>query len=53
LRVIEIPIMNEDEVAEAVQWEVSHHIPFGLENVYIDWQTLQSGHKPAPGRMKC
>lgn len=52
LRVIEIPIMDEDEVAEAVQWEVSQHIPFGLENVYIDWQPLHSGHKAAQGRME-
>lgn len=38
LRVIEIPKMDESEVTEAVQWEVAQHIPFGLENVYIDWQ---------------
>jgi len=52
LRVIEIPIMEEDEVAEAVHWEVAQHIPFGLENVYIDWQPLSSGHTPKPGRME-
>lgn len=51
LRVIEIPTMGEDEIAEAVQWEIAQHIPFGLENVYIDWQpciksehTVRSGH---------
>lgn len=51
LRVIEIPEMNEDEIGEAIQWEVAQHIPFGLENVYIDWQPLfGEGHKALTGR---
>lgn len=51
LRVIEIPEMNEDEIGEAIQWEVAQHIPFGLENVYIDWQPLVGeGHKALTGR---
>lgn len=45
LRVVEIPIMNEDEIQEAVQWEIAQHIPFGLENVYIDWQECVGGHQ--------
>lgn len=52
LRVIEIPVMAADEVNEAIQWEVAQHIPFGLENVYIDWQPLAGGHKPAAGRQE-
>lgn len=40
LRVVEIPRMREEEIDEAVQWEVAQHIPFGLENVYIDWQPV-------------
>jgi type IV pilus assembly protein PilM len=50
LRVIEVPEMADDETDEAVQWEVAQHIPFGLENVYIDWQPIISGHKAAPKR---
>ncbi|PIT98513.1 MAG: hypothetical protein COT71_00235 [Candidatus Andersenbacteria bacterium CG10_big_fil_rev_8_21_14_0_10_54_11] len=50
MRVIEVPVMQEDEVAEAIQWEVAQHIPFGLENVYIDWQPVGRGHVPAAGR---
>ncbi|OGY31175.1 MAG: hypothetical protein A3C02_04015 [Candidatus Andersenbacteria bacterium RIFCSPHIGHO2_02_FULL_45_11] len=46
LRVIEIPKMNEDEIGEAVQWEIAQHIPFGLENVYIDWQLLAASDHP-------
>lgn len=50
LRVIEVPDMADDEINEAVQWEVAQHIPFGLENVYIDWQPIMSGHKAASKR---
>ena len=41
LRVIEIPDMQEDEVSEAIKWEVAQHIPFGSE--YVDWQPIRSG----------
>ncbi len=45
LRVIEIPDMDEEEIAEAIKWEIVQHIPFGLENVYVDWQPLKgAGH---------
>lgn len=53
LRVVELPQMPEDEVGEAVQWEVAKHIPFGLENVYVDWQPLvHGGHTPAAGKQE-
>lgn len=52
LRVIDIPQMNEGEISEAVKWEVAQHIPFGLENVYIDWQVIPSGAHSAPGRQE-
>ncbi|MCH8005031.1 MAG: DEAD/DEAH box helicase family protein, partial [Planctomycetes bacterium] len=50
--VVDYPLAQavEDEVDEAIQWEVAQHIPFGLENVYIDWQPVHSGHKAAAGR---
>lgn len=53
LRVIEVPQMNEDELSEAVRWEIGQHIPFGLENVYVDWQYIESsGHKLKPGHIE-
>lgn len=53
LRVIEIPEMGEDEIHEAVRWEIAQHIPFGLENVYVDWQpSPPTGHAIAPGHME-
>ena len=52
LRVVEIPVMPDSDISEAVQWEVAQHIPFGLENVYIDWQPVHAGHTPASGRQE-
>lgn len=53
LRVIEIPTMQEFEIHEAVRWEIAQHIPFGLENVYIDWQpSSPSGGTVNPARME-
>lgn len=49
LRVIEVPEMTDEETDEGVRWEVAQHIPFGLDNVYIDWQPIPSGHKAAKG----
>lgn len=46
LRVVEIPQMNEDEIGEAVQWEIAQHVPFGIENVYIDWQPSETSDHP-------
>lgn len=43
LRVLEIPRMQEDEVGEAIKWEVAQHIPVGVENMYIDWQPIGDG----------
>ena len=53
LRVIDIPTMSEDEIREAVQWEIAQHIPFGLENVYIDWQSCDSSdHEMQPNHQE-
>lgn len=52
LRVIEIPVMSDDEIGEAIKWEVAQHIPFGIENVYIDWQLPSGGHKALVGKQE-
>ena len=51
LRVIELPNMSDDEVEEAIRFEIAQHIPFSVDSVYIDWQALgDSGHKVAEGK---
>ncbi|HBE90733.1 MAG: hypothetical protein A3E37_03095 [Candidatus Andersenbacteria bacterium RIFCSPHIGHO2_12_FULL_46_9] len=41
VRVLEVPVMSEREMDEAVQWAVRRHIPFDLDRVYIDWEELE------------
>lgn len=40
LRVIAIPNMEEEEVGEAIKWEMEANIPLPIEQVYFDWQFL-------------
>lgn len=40
LRIINIPFMNENEIKEAVKWEMEANIPLPLDQVYYDWQRL-------------
>lgn len=40
VRVVELPQMNEREMGEAVRWAVKRDIPFDLDSVYLDWQSL-------------
>ncbi len=40
LRIISLPEMEEDEVAEAIKWEIEANIPLTLDQVYYDFQIL-------------
>jgi len=40
VRVLDLPVMSEEETEEAVHWAVRQHIPFDLDRVYLDWQVL-------------
>jgi len=40
LRIITLPRMKEDEVKEAIKWEIEANIPLTLDQVYYDWQIL-------------
>lgn len=41
LRIISLPKMEEDEVREAIKWEIEANIPLTLDQVYYDWQILE------------
>jgi len=41
LRIVTIPIMDKEEVREAVKWEMEANIPLPLDQVYYDWQILE------------
>ena len=40
LRIITLPIMEEEEAKEAVKWEIEANIPLTLDQVYYDSQIL-------------
>jgi len=42
LRLITIPEMGEDEMAEAIKWEMEANIPLPIDQVYYDWQVVDS-----------
>ncbi|XLQ19903.1 MAG: type IV pilus assembly protein PilM [Candidatus Moraniibacteriota bacterium] len=40
LRIVTIPNMKDEEVAEAIKWEIEAAIPLSIDQVYYDWQVL-------------
>lgn len=52
VRVIDLPKMPDYEMDEAVQWAIRQHIPFDLERVYLDWQSLRDDSFEDAGRQQ-
>lgn len=46
-KIIDIPIMSEEEMKQAIPHEASRHIPLPLNDIYLDYQplNLQDGKK--------
>lgn len=40
LRILNLPVMTEEETREAIKWEIEANIPLMLDQVYYDWQIL-------------
>lgn len=40
LRKISIPKMNNEEIGEAIKWEIEASIPLAVDQVYYDWQLI-------------
>lgn len=40
LRIVSLPTMAHEEVAEAIKWEIEANIPLTLDQVYYDFQVL-------------
>lgn len=45
LRIISIPKMDEKEAGEAIKWEMEANIPLPIDQVYFDWQFLETDEK--------
>lgn len=41
-RVIQLPKMRADELNEAVRWEIEQNIPLKIDDVYYDWQVVET-----------
>lgn len=46
VQALDLPMMNNSETDEAVQWAIRQHIPFDLDRVYIDWQPIPNSDRP-------
>ncbi|MBI4708840.1 MAG: type IV pilus assembly protein PilM [Candidatus Portnoybacteria bacterium] len=42
IRVVQLPKMKQEEMAEAIKWELEANIPVSVNDVYFDWQIIQN-----------
>ncbi len=40
VRVLDLPLMSDAEIDEAVGWAIRKDLPFDLDRVYLDWQPI-------------
>lgn len=40
IRVIQLPLMDEKEIDEAIKWEAEANIPIPFDEIYLDWQIV-------------
>jgi type IV pilus assembly protein PilM len=46
VRVIEVPILSDAELAETMRWEVERHVPFAANEVIMDFQPIERPDTP-------
>lgn len=49
IKKISLPAMTPEELDESIKWEAEQYIPFDVNDVYLDYQILQS--RPEQGQM--
>jgi type IV pilus assembly protein PilM len=49
IKKISLPAMTQEELDESIKWEAEQYIPFDVNDVYLDYQILQS--RPDQGQM--
>lgn len=42
IRMLQLPLIKEEEVAEAIKWELEANIPHSIDEIYYDWQIMQA-----------
>ena len=54
-KVIEMPLLNDNELASAIKWEAEQYIPWPIDEVSLDWQVLKrpdAGVKAVDAKMQ-
>ncbi len=46
VRIIEVPKMTRQELAETMKWEVERHVPFSASEVIMDFQPIERPETP-------
>jgi type IV pilus assembly protein PilM len=46
VRVVQLPKMQEEEIQEAIKWELEANIPIPIDDIYFDWQVIGRGAGP-------
>ncbi len=41
VRIIDVPKMTEDELAESMKWEIERHVPFATDEVVMDYKIIE------------
>lgn len=49
IKKISLPAMTQEELDESIKWEAEQYIPYDVNDVYLDYQILQS--RPEQGQM--
>lgn len=44
-KILELPKLRLDELAEAVSWEADTYLPIDSDSVYMDWKIIEEGAK--------
>jgi type IV pilus assembly protein PilM len=42
IKIIDLPMMSEEELRESIDWHAEEHIPFDMSDVRLDYQTVGS-----------
>ena len=45
IRILQLPMMEKEEVGEAIKWEIETNIPLSLNEIYYDWQIISDQNK--------
>lgn len=51
IKMIETPQVDNNQLAETVSWEATQHIPFAIDEMYLDWRIVESNQASNTNRV--